>query len=95
MRVLVCLCSRVCVCAFALVRLCCVCMCACEFHVNGWHRHWHVTCVDEHIAFGKVGAKASRGFEPRLLDSESRVLTVTPRGLCDALAQRDIGLATI
>ena len=24
--------------------------------------------------------KASRGFEPRLLDSESRVLTVTPRG---------------
>ena len=26
------------------------------------------------------GAKASRGFEPRSLDSESRVLTVTPRG---------------
>ena len=25
--------------------------------------------------------KASRGFEPRSLDSESRVLTVTPRGL--------------
>ena len=25
-------------------------------------------------------AKASRGFEPRSLDSESRVLTVTPRG---------------
>ena len=24
--------------------------------------------------------KASRGFEPRSLDSESRVLTVTPRG---------------
>ena len=26
------------------------------------------------------GLKASRGFEPRSLDSESRVLTVTPRG---------------
>ena len=26
------------------------------------------------------GRKASRGFEPRSLDSESRVLTVTPRG---------------
>ena len=28
----------------------------------------------------EVGVKASRGFEPRSLDSESRVLTVTPRG---------------
>ena len=28
----------------------------------------------------KEAAKASRGFEPRSLDSESRVLTVTPRG---------------
>ena len=28
----------------------------------------------------KEGQKASRGFEPRSLDSESRVLTVTPRG---------------
>ncbi len=28
----------------------------------------------------RVRAKASRGFEPRSLDSESRVLTVTPRG---------------
>ena len=28
--------------------------------------------------------KASRGFEPRSLDSESRVLTVTPRGQCNA-----------
>ena len=28
-----------------------------------------------------IADKASRGFEPRLLDSESRVLTVTPRGL--------------
>ena len=26
------------------------------------------------------GRKASRGFEPRSLDSESRMLTVTPRG---------------
>ena len=29
---------------------------------------------------GAKCAKASRGFEPRSLDSESRVLTVTPRG---------------
>ena len=29
---------------------------------------------------GIVHEKASRGFEPRSLDSESRVLTVTPRG---------------
>ena len=28
----------------------------------------------------RVHKKASRGFEPRSLDSESRVLTVTPRG---------------
>ena len=28
----------------------------------------------------RMKKKASRGFEPRLLDSESRVLTVTPRG---------------
>ena len=34
-------------------------------------------------SMGKPAAKASRGFEPRSLDSESRVLTVTPRGqLC-------------
>ena len=32
---------------------------------------------DELVA--EVGVKASRGFEPRSLDSESRVLTVTPR----------------
>ena len=29
--------------------------------------------------------KASRGFEPRSLDSESRVLTVTPRGQVPSL----------
>ena len=29
---------------------------------------------------GKTQKEASRGFEPRSLDSESRVLTVTPRG---------------
>ena len=29
---------------------------------------------------GRSWAEASRGFEPRSLDSESRVLTVTPRG---------------
>ena len=31
---------------------------------------------------GRAEAKASRGFEPRSLDSGSRVLTVTPRGRC-------------
>ena len=30
--------------------------------------------------------QASRGFEPRLLDSESRVLTVTPRGQMKAFS---------
>ena len=30
----------------------------------------------------ETGKEASRGFEPRSLDSESRVLTVTPRGHC-------------
>ena len=34
-------------------------------------------------SMGRPAAKASRGFEPRSLDSESRVLTLTPRGqLC-------------
>ena len=32
--------------------------------------------------------QASRGFEPRSLDSESRVLTVTPRGQVRAGARR-------
>ena len=31
---------------------------------------------------GASGKEASRGFEPRSLDSESRVLTITPRGHC-------------
>ena len=31
--------------------------------------------------------KASRGFEPRSLDSESRVLTVTPRGQVQAMKE--------
>ena len=39
-------------------------------------------------------AKASRGFEPRSLDSESRVLTVTPRGqLCTCRHGKLQGLA--
>ena len=84
MRVLVCLCSCVRVCAFALVRLCPVCVC-----------DWHVTCVEDHTAFGEMGAKASRGFEPRSLDSESRLLTVTPRGLCRSQRQRNITVAKI
>ena len=33
-------------------------------------------------AWMRMGKEASRGFEPRSLDSESRVLTVTPRGHC-------------
>ena len=51
-----------------------------------------VTVYSEHATWVPCGAlrqlvfpfqrkpKASRGFEPRSLDSESRVLTVTPRG---------------
>ena len=35
-------------------------------------------------AWMRMGKEASRGFEPRSLDSESRVLTVTPRGHCFA-----------
>ena len=31
----------------------------------------------------KKGEKALRGFEPRLLDSECRVLTVTPQSRCN------------
>ena len=31
-------------------------------------------------SFFKIWRETSRGFEPRSLDSESRVLTVTPRG---------------
>ena len=34
---------------------------------------WTTTCATQQV---------SRGFEPRSLDSESRVLTVTPRGQC-------------
>ena len=34
----------------------------------------------ERLVEQPLGAEASRGFEPRSLDSESRVLTVTPRG---------------
>ena len=32
------------------------------------------------VQFSKIWRETSRGFEPRSLDSESRVLTVTPRG---------------
>ena len=38
--------------------------------------------------------KASRGFESRLLDSESRVLTVTPRGHLASLCPQSIRLHT-
>ena len=47
----------------------------------------HVKCSQLYIATGGSldflqleRKEASRGFEPRSLDSESRVLTVTPRG---------------
>ena len=50
-----------------------------------WH-HWshelpasQELCQDVGFPASK-SQKASRGFEPRSLDSESRVLTVTPRG---------------
>ena len=32
------------------------------------------------VQFSKIWRETSRGFEQRSLDSESRVLTVTPRG---------------
>ena len=43
---------------------------------------WPLQVVDTGHARASRGGKhkASRGFEPRSLDSESRVLTVTPRG---------------
>ena len=41
---------------------------------NAWYSTW--VCPIRHCCV----PKASRGFEPRSLDSESRVLTVTPRG---------------
>ena len=41
---------------------------------------------------GRAEAKASRRFEPRSLDSESRVLTVTPRGQLSML-QPAMGLS--
>ena len=40
-----------------------------------WQRYVYLFVVG-----ARWGEKASRGFEPRSLDSESRVLTVTPRG---------------
>ena len=50
-----------------------------------------------HICFSiKCSAKkASRGFEPRSLDSESRVLTVTPRGLLNTRSSHASSSATI
>ena len=47
-------------------------------HIRAWHNHTKEPGWKEGSA--GPGAKASRGFEPRSLDSESRVLTVTPRG---------------
>ena len=41
-----------------------------------------------HLSVGRSRKKASRGFEPRSLDSESRVLTVTPRGLLKTMSSR-------
>ena len=41
-----------------------------------------------HLFVGCSRKKASRGFEPRSLDSESRVLTVTPRGLLKTMSSR-------
>ena len=51
------------------------------------HVHYFTGIVvlvdDEHMQVSdpeKEAKETSRGFEPRSLDSESRVLTVTPRG---------------
>ena len=41
---------------------------------DGWEPLWQDMCK------ALKRENASRGFEPRSLDSESRVLTVTPRG---------------
>ena len=57
----------------------------------------HVKCSQLYIATGgsldliqPERKKASRGFEPHSLDSESRVLTVTPRDLLDGRASRNL-----
>ena len=47
-------------------------------HIRAWHQYTKEAGWKEGSA--GPGAKASRGFEPRSLDSESRVLIVTPRG---------------
>ena len=47
-----------------------------------------------HLFVGCSRKKASRGFEPRSLDSESRVLTVTPRGLLKTMSSRVYSRAT-
>lgn len=46
------------------------------------------TAVEHTSARRMLQHKASRGFEPRSLDSESRVLAVTPRGQVIVLAER-------
>ena len=44
--------------------------------------------LSENLCFVFCRKKASRGFEPRSLDSESRVLTVTPRGRLKTMSRR-------
>ena len=62
------------------------CACAVIREVFGISARLHLSAetpqkvVDVPKGDRKCYAKASRGFEPRSLDSESRVLTVTPRG---------------
>ena len=46
------------------------------------------------VYLGQIHNKVSRGFEPRSLDSESRVLTVTPRGPVVIRRMRPIDHAT-
>ena len=50
-----------------------------QSHINNFKTQQNTDSAS-HTSWSSTQAKASRGFEPRSLDSESRVLTVTPWG---------------
>ena len=74
--------------------LTCVRLARTNVHVNiPEHRDSHI--LQPNISSkGETQKKTSRGFEPRSLDSESRVLTVTPRGPVVIRRMRPIDHAT-
>ena len=79
-------------------RLCCIRGCVADLWWSSVSRDWRCKCsftlscgfaglvgrISAIWQRGKLQKEASRGFEPRSLDSESRVLTVTPRGQLNA-----------